>query len=267
MRIFGTCCRIGIMLAVLAASSPAWSASLPHCAPTIEVSSVPVVRVERDGVLVLDDGRAVHLEGILLPQGAKDHAPDFLAQQALSTLTELSKGRKVTLAVNVPKEDRYGRIRAQVEFPDDDQEPWLQVAMLRRGLARVSIAPDRRECASDLYAAEADARKNKNGIWAQSFYQVRTPDQLAGLTGTFQIVQGTVTDADIRNGRAFIDFGTRSNFKATVSLDDLDNFRAEGVDPRNYAGKTVRVRGFVDQLGGPEIEAADPEAFEVIVGP
>lgn len=262
-------CRAGFALTVLAASTPAWSAALPTCASIIEASGVRVVRVERNGVLVLTDGRAVHLEGLLLPQGAKDHAPQFLAEQAVSTLSDLTKDRTVTLAVNVPKEDRYGRLRAQVEFPQDSDEPWLQIAMLRRGLARVSIAPDRRECASDLYAAEAEARKNKYGIWAQPYYQVRTPDQLGGTTGTFQIVEGKVENADMRNGRAYLDFGPgeRGDFTVTISTDDIENFRDQGVDPRNYAGKTVRVRGFVDQMNGPEIEASSPDAFEVLVGP
>src|ERR1700733_8969020 len=117
-------CRAVLPLAALALSaSPAWSAVLPTCASTIEASGVKVVRVERNGVLVLEDGRAVHLEGLLLPQGAKDHAPDFLAQQAVSTLSDLSRGRTVTLAVEIPKEDRYGRLRAQVEFPQDNDEP------------------------------------------------------------------------------------------------------------------------------------------------
>jgi hypothetical protein len=263
-------CRAAIALVVLLTPLPAWAAVLPTtCAPTIEVSDVQVTRVEKNGVLVLVDGRAIHLEGLLLPQGAKDHAPAFLAEQAVSTLSDLSRGRTVSLAVNIPKEDRYGRLRAQVEFPQDNDEPWLQIAMLRRGLARVDIAPDRRECAEALYAAEAEARKNKNGIWTQSAYAIRTPDQLAGTTGTFQIVEGKVLTANMKNGRAYLDFGAdwRSDFTATISPDDMPIFRDAGVDPRNYAGKIVRVRGFVDQMNGPEIELSSPDMVEVIVGP
>jgi len=249
---------------------PAFAAALPTtCAPTIEVTGVPVTRVEKNGVLVLVDGRAVHLEGLLLPQGAKDHAPAFLAEQAVSTLSDLSRGRTVSLAVNIPKEDRYGRLRAQVEFPQDNDEPWLQIAMLRRGLARVDIAPDRRECALALYAAEAEARRNKNGIWTQPAYAIRNPDQLAGTAGTFQIVEGKVLTANVKNGRAYLDFGTDwgRDFTATISSDDMPIFRDAGVDPRNYAGKTVRVRGYVDALGGaPAIAASSPDSFEVLVG-
>jgi len=227
---------------------------------------VQVVRVEKNGDLVLADGRAVRAEGLLLPAGSADHAPAYLAQQAIVALDDLTRGRTVTLSVFVPKEDRYGRLRAQIFFPQAADEPWLQVAMLRRGFARVSIAPDRRECASQLYAAEADARRKHYGIWATEFYAVRTPQDLEGTLGTFQIVEGRVLSTGLKDGRAFLDFGTnwRKDFKVTIAPEDMKRFRDAGVDPRSYEGLTVRVRGFVDQLGGPEIAVASPAAIEVV---
>ena len=259
----------GVALSVWAAIRPLPGAALPACTGPIEASRVRVERVEKNGALVLEDGRAVRLEGLALPAGNKDRAPAFLAQQAIDALSDLARGRVVTLSVFVPKEDRYGRLRAQVFFPDTSGEPWLQIAMLRRGFARVSIAPERRECASELYAAEAEARNEHAGIWVSSAYAVRTPDQLEGTLGTFQIVQGRVLSAAVKDGRAFLDFGNdwRKDFKVTISPNDLRRFRDTGVDPRSYEGLTLRVRGFVDQLGGPEIEVASPEAIEVIQAP
>lgn len=263
MRSFWT----GIMVAMLA-WAPASAAAIAPCAGPIEAKGVHVVRVEKNGDLVLADGRAVRLEGLLLPAGARDHAPSWLAEQAISTLSDLARNRDVTLAVFVPKEDRWGRLRAQVFFPQTNDEPWLQRAMLRRGFARVSIAPDRGECASELYADEAYARRRHFGIWASGFYDVRTPGDLDGTVGTFQIVEGKVLSTGIKDGRAFLDFGTdwRRDFKVTISPDDMRRFRDAGVDPRTYEGLTLRVRGFVDQLGGPEMEAASPEAIEVVQG-
>ncbi|HTW36145.1 MAG TPA: thermonuclease family protein [Rhizomicrobium sp.] len=264
MRIVST----AIMLAMLAAV-PACAAGLAPCAGPVEAKNVHVIRVEKNGDLVLADGRAVRLEGLLLPAGSRDHAPDYLAGQAIAALGDLASNRDVTLAVFVPKEDRYGRLRAQVFFPQTKDEPWLQVAMLRRGFARVSIAPDRRECASELYAAEAYARKKRFGIWGTGFYDVLTPDQLDGTVGTFQIVEGKVLSTGIKNGRAFLDFGRdwRRDFKVTIAPDDMRRFRDTGVDPRTYEGLTIRVRGFVDEFGGPEIEVASPEAVEVVQTP
>lgn len=260
MQLLGKWSAIACLMA-----APAWGAGLPPCAGPVEARDVQVVRVEKNGDLVLADGRAVRLEGLMLPAGARDHAPVYLAEEAVAVLGDLARGRLVTVSLFVPKEDRYGRLRAQVLAQGGD-EPWLQIAMLRRGLARVAIAPERRECASELYAAEDAARKSRVGIWKTGFYDVRSPDALEGALGTFQIVEGTVLSARVRNGRAYLDFGEdwRRDFKVTIAPGDLRRFRDAGVDPRSYEGLTVRARGFVDRLGGPEIEVASPEAIEVI---
>src|SRR5215467_10776259 len=52
------------------------AANFPECAGPVELPRAPIMRVERtNDVLVLRDGRAVHLEGIRLPHGQQDHAP------------------------------------------------------------------------------------------------------------------------------------------------------------------------------------------------
>ncbi len=259
----------GLIAVATLAPQPGLGAPVAACAGPVEASGVQVSRVEKNGILVLVDGRAVRVEGLLLPAGARDHAPSFFADQAVGMMNELARGRRIALAELIPKEDRYGRLRAQVFFTEAADERWLQVAMLRRGLARVSIAPDRRECASELYAAEAEARRKRYGIWTSQAYAVRTPDDLGGMLGTFQIVEGKVLSAAIKDSRAYLDFGDdwRKDFKVTISPDDMKGFRDAGVDPRTYSGLTLRVRGFVDSLGGPEIEAASPEAIEVIQDP
>jgi len=248
-------------------AAQAEAAAVPACAGMAEISGARVNRAEKNGDIVLDDGRAAVAEGIRLPQGAADHAPDFLAQQAMAALKEFTVGRKVDFYVHVPKQDRYDRLRAQVIFPEADQDNWLQTALLDRGLARVEIAPDRPECAAELYAAERAARQAKLGIWISSAYAVRTPDNLAADIGTFQIVQGTVLQTSVVNGRAYLNFGQdwKTDFTVSISPDDMKNFTAAGIDPRSYQGKTVRVRGIVQQLNGPEIDIATPLAIESVM--
>ena len=133
--------RGALALAGLCMAASAQAAPLPGCARHIEVSGAKIIRVERVGILVLADGRAVDLEGVVLPRGRRDHAPHFLALRAIDALREMAQGRRATLAVERPKEDRYGRLRAQVFFPHAASESWVQRALLRRGLARVNIAP------------------------------------------------------------------------------------------------------------------------------
>jgi endonuclease YncB( thermonuclease family) len=252
------------MLPMLLAASGASAASLPDCAGPLEITNAHIVRVERSNdVLVLRDGRAVHLEGVRLPSAKQDRAPSTVADQSLDVLTTMVRGHAVDVTAVVPKEDRYDRVRGQV-FSDDDK--WVQAALLKRGLARVDIAPDRTECAAELYAMESAARAANLGLWALPAYRVRAPEALSGDTGTFQIVEGRVLTADVKDGRAYLDFGTdwKTDFTVTIAPDDRANFRFDGVDPRDYAGKTVRVRGIIQQFNGPEIEIANPKQIEVL---
>jgi hypothetical protein len=255
------------VLACLSAGA-AMAAEPPVCVPPVEVANVPLTQVEPNGMLVTNDGRAVKLEGLLLPAGTRDRAPQYLQQQALAALSEITHGHLANLDAKSPKEDRYGRLRAQVFIADDASSTWVQTAMLARGLARVSITPDRTECAAVFYAAESAARAQHVGIWTLSAYAVRpASDVPLSDLGTFQIVEGKVTNAAVRGGRAYLNFGAdwKTDFTVTIAPDDMKAFRDHDIDPATfYAGKTLRVRGVVEQLNGPEIEIATPEQIEIL---
>ena len=257
-------------LFLIVATLPQLAASAPGCIPPVEVAHAKAVRVEKNGVIVLADGRAARLEGVVLPAAAADHAPQVFADQAAAALKNLTAGQHIDLAAGPPKEDRYGRIRAQILVRQEGRESWLQEEMLRKGLARVSIAPDRRECAENLYDTEASARREKAGIWSDASYAVRGPPETGADVGTFQIVEGTVASVSRSAGRVFLDFGPdrHGDFAATISSDDLKRFREVGVDPFAYANETVRVRGWVERIGRrPEIEIATPEQVEIVETP
>lgn len=221
-----------------------------------------LLRVEKNGAVIFDDGRAVTLEGIRLP-GADERAPQALVDQALGVLTGLARSGPMTLTAIPPKQDRYDRVRGQL-FTGDGT--WVQIALLKRGLARVAIAPDRVECATELFAAEAAARSAKAGLWALPAYAVRTPDNVSRDANSFQVVEGKVLDTGMTDGLVFLDFGTdwRTDFTVTISKEDMAHFRETGVDPRYYKGQTIRVRGYVVWRNGPEIQVANPQSVQVI---
>jgi micrococcal nuclease len=238
-------------------------AAAPPCAGEIEIGDAHIMRVEHNAVLVMTDGRALHLEGIRLPNAALDHAPQPIADQAFAELNTLAKGRELDAYAVWPKEDRYDRVRSQVFAPDGT---WLQLDLLKKGLARVEIAPDRGECYRELYAAEADARKAGLGLWADPAYAFRTPESAGADIGTFQIVVGRVLSTAANDGRIYLNFGQdwRSDFTVTISPDDAKTFKRMGVDPLEYEGKMIRVRGIVQSLNGPEIEVGNPKQIELL---
>ena len=256
----------GLILAALGAM-PAAAAEAPACAGPVEISRAHVVRAERNGVLVLSDGRALILEGIRLPLGAADHAPARLADEARATLLSLTDEAPLSGRAVPPKEDRYDRVRVQgFASPNSSDSKWLQQALLEQGLARVAIAPDRSECAAELFGFEAAARKAGLGLWAQSAYRIRTDrDDWHPDLGTFQLIEGKLTRITARDGDMVLDFGGdgRNGLLAVISGADRRNFRSPDLD--GLAGRRLRLRGIVQESNGrPMIALSNPEQIELL---
>lgn len=234
------------------------AASIPDCAGQVEIARAKVVRVEKNGVLVLSDGRAVLLEGIRLPDN------DSQRERALAAMRQLTQGGAVTFTSTPPKQDRYDRVRVQ-----GFSNVWLQTALLEQGLVRVAISPDRNECAPDLYEAEGRARSRGLGLWASSDSAPRPAQAMRApkpaLTGTFQLVEGWVTGVSMAGGRVFIEFGSngRQTFTAIIQPDDKRLFR--GFDLEALEAHRIRVRGIVQEYRGrPEIALSNPAQIEVL---
>lgn len=227
---------------------------IPDCAGRVEIRNAHVVRVEKNGALVLADGRAALLEGIRLPDGA-------LRDPALDALRDLALAGPVTLTSTPPKEDRYDRVRAQ-GFAGSS---WLQAALLELGLAQVQIAPDRNECSPELYEAEERARAKRLGIWSSTAYVAKSPQAMKNDSGGFRLVEGYVTSVGSGGGRVFIDFGSDGQrlFSAVIAPEDRRAFR--GYDLEGLTAHRIRVRGIVQEYRGrPEIALSNPAQIEVL---
>ena len=246
-----------IWLAPIWLPGPAMAARfIPDCAGGVEIAHAHVVRVEKNGALVLEDGRAVMLEGIKLADG-----PQELSDRALLALREMALAGPITFTAVPPKEDRYDRVRAQAFG-----EQWFQTALLERGLAKVAISPDRNECAPDLYEAEQRGQAKRAGLWALSTSAPRAPEAMkAAPNGSFQIVQGWVTHVGHSDGRVFIDFGSdgRQVFSAVIEPDDRRAFR--GYDLDGLETHHIRIRGMVQDFHGrPQIALSNPSQIELL---
>ena len=201
----------------------------------------------------------VRLVGLHAPPGRED---------ARLALDRLLRGRPLALARAGAAADRYGRIPAQV-FAGG---AWVQGLLLKEGL--VLAAPDvaSAPCAGPLLAAEAEARTMRTGGWYDGRFRVLDDAQLmreAGRrAGTFQIVEGTVMSAAVIRGRAYLNFGEdwRSDVTVTIAPEDMRGFRTARVNPRQFAGQRLRVRGWIELFNGPNLQIATPGAIEVIGG-
>ncbi len=227
---------------------------IPDCAGAVAIAHARVTRVDRVGTLILSDGRAAILEGVRLPPAGEKTVYDL----ALKVLRDAAMTGTVNFTATAPVIDRYGRLRVQ-----GFGQVWLQMALLEQGLARVQISPDRSECAPDLYEAEARARARHAGIWALATYRVRTPQTLKDTAGTFQLVEGSVSNIGRADGRTFIDFGDKRLFSVVIGATDRRAFR--DFDFEDLRGRPVRVRGIVqDYRGRPEMVLSNPAQIELL---
>ena len=138
-----------------------------------------------------------------------------------------------------------------------------------KGLARVSVRFGDPACARALLAAEQAARAAKLGLWAEPVYVIGKAEDPAGVLGSrgqFGLVEGKVLSVRESGGTIYVNFGRRwsEDFTVTIAKRNERVFSAAGLEPKSLAGRRVRIRGWIEERGGPWVEAARPEQIEVL---
>ncbi|HEX5210412.1 MAG TPA: thermonuclease family protein [Pseudolabrys sp.] len=218
------------------------------------VGTVNVTAVRDGRTLLLADGRELRLAGI-------EAGDDSVALQAMVG------GRPLRLERLGPDHDRYGRLVA-FAFAGDGPIS-VQQALLEQGQARVSARIGEKACAEALHAAESAARTAKRGLWANPNFAPLSAENLNGLAamrGRFALVEGKVLSVRESGATIYVNFGRRwtRDFTVTILRRLERSFAAAGISPQSLAGHRVRVRGWVEQRGGPIIAAETPEQIELL---
>jgi endonuclease YncB( thermonuclease family) len=249
----------GVLAALLAVDAP--GADAGRCQPAFIASGL--VQAALDGrTLRLSDGREVRLLGVEIPD--QEHR----ARAARAALAALTEGREVTLGRLGDEADRHGRLLALVSVSSAGSEASVQRSLIAQGHARMAARVGNRACALQLLAAERVARAAGLGLWADPNYVIKqagNPDQVLAGRSTFTVVEGQVLSVRESGGTIYVNFGRRwsDDFTVTVLKRNERTFAADGLVLKDLAGRRVRVRGFVEERGGPWIEAARPEQIEV----
>ena len=118
------------------------------------------------------------------------------------------------------------------------------------------------------FGAEKAARAAGLGLWADPYYVMRKAEDPAGILavrGRFAVVEGKVLSVRESGGTIYVNFGRRwsEDFTVTVLKRNERTFTAAGLPLKKLAGQRVRVRGTIEERGGPWIEAARPEQIEI----
>jgi endonuclease YncB( thermonuclease family) len=229
--------------------------------------------------LILEDGRAIRLIGILTPKRAWGEGPAQTARETMEkALAELTLGKKVSLQLDSRKRDRYGRVLAHVMIVEDGgKSAWVQARLVEAGLARVISYQDNRLCIGELLALEEQARQSQRGLWKSGFFVVRpaeAEDLLSRMAQSYEIIEGRVHNVANVRGRTYINFGRnwRQDFTAFIPEKSAKVFaggdpaQPPALDLMALNGKQIRVRGWLKNYNGPSITVTHPEQIEVLGG-
>lgn len=215
----------------------------------------------------LKDGTLVRLIGLYFPDLNPYELGDF-ATTAQDILNDMLLDQEVVIHItrdrNLGRINRMGHTLAHVERISDGA--WIQGALLQLGLAQVNTLQRNPEMALQMYKIERKARAAKVGIWESGTYKVLTPDEANDHLKSFQIVEGMVESVATKNNRIYINFGKnwRNDFTVSIKSGDKRAFNKVSANPMNWGGKTIRVRGWLDDYNGPYIQINHPAAVEMI---
>jgi endonuclease YncB( thermonuclease family) len=217
------------------------------------------------GNVVLGGGRVVHLAAIevplLTPAGTSHGAPGGAAARA--ALAALLDGAPVLLRQAEAEPDRYGRTVAYVESLRPGAAGLAEAALLSRGFARVSGDISDPACAEALLRRENSARNARIGLWADPYYDPIPADRPADILayrGRFALVEGNVVSVHESGDIVYLNFGRRwsQDFSVTIRKRNERSFAVAGFQLKGLAGRTLRVRGWIEARTGDANRAGEP---------
>jgi endonuclease YncB( thermonuclease family) len=217
------------------------------------IGSVNVAAVRDGRTLLLGDGRELRLAGIEVTADSR------------TALQSLVAGHVLRLERLGPEHDRYGRLVAFAFI--DDAPHSVQQDLLEQGRARVSVRVGDKACSDALLSAERAARAARRGLWADPNFAPLSAEnliRLQAMRGQFALVEGKVLSVRESGATIYVNFGRRwtRDFTVTVLRRMGRAFGAAGVEPKKLEGRRIRVRGWIEQRGGPIINAETPEQIE-----
>jgi hypothetical protein len=252
--------RVAIFaLAAFAIASFGCNARAQGVAPTpcklTLIGEAKVAAVREDGTLMLADGRELKLAGIEVADGSRD------------ALQAVAAGQMLRLERLGPEMDRYGRIVA-FAFPGESEQS-LQATLLTQGGARVSARIGTKACAEALLTIERAARAQRRGLWADpnfALLQAENLTQLQAKRGHFALVEGKVLSVRESGATIYVNFGRRwtQDFTVIILKRHQRTFSGAGLEPKQLEGRRIRIRGWIEQRGGPVVMAEQPEQIELI---
>ena len=211
--------------------------------------------------LAAKGGRIIRLSEIYIPPYAKD-----AEKQAVLWLKDNILGKQVRLYLTRDNtRGRRNRFDYEMAHMERDDGLWVQASLINRGLAISFPSAFTYEMSRILLDYEQDARAEKRGLWAEEM-TVLTAETVKEHINSFQIVEGKSYSASSKNNTIYINFTRdwKSDFTIRIKKEHRIEFSRSGMNPLKLGGKTIRIRGYVEDYNGPMMTATHPSQIEVL---
>ncbi len=258
-------------LAFLASLSSAGAQDWRACAVSVEefgqMQEVQVQEVNQNGELLLQDGRLILLAGLVPVTLLPNHKAK--GEHLRAALQDWLAGQPIGLRLVQAQPDRWGRLVALAQVSGNQLPVSLTQAMIDAGLGLAQPGQITRTCLLALYRAEAKARQERIGFWAdQDFTVLQTgdPQSLRDKAGGWVLVEGQILNVNETKFRTYLNMGPRrgADFAVVIAKANLKSFQQRGLAPHALVGKRLRVHGILDLRPGPLIEISGPDAIEML---
>lgn len=222
-----------------------------------------IVAIPRENIIKLDDGSIYKLENVRVPINYFPAVIEYLKRTLI--------GKKVGLYARdsnlVRKFDLSGNKLVQAVTADGT---WVQADLVSHGMAWVSGSFYNRDLMIPLYKYEDAARAANLGLWADPQYTLKNEKTMTSKTySSFQVYEGTVTSVAYASGYFFINFGANHDKDFTILMPRdvcwlFADAPGHNLDPRDWIGHKLRVRGWVEKNGGAMIRVTYPEQVQYL---
>lgn len=187
--------------------------------------------------VLLDNGQKIRLLGINTPEvEGRNKQAEPGGDEARKSLEKLLSGKKIRLEMDTDKKDKYGRTLAHV-FTEEHLH--INVELVKRGLASVSIYPPNMKYEQELVSAQKEAELGRKGIWILKEYQSKPIDSiLSGNYKGWKRLTGVVKRIRSTHKNRYLEFSDQID--ARIDRRYLDLFP----DLKVYQNREVEIRGW-----------------------
>ncbi len=191
------------------------------------------------------------------------YIPPDLFPDSLKKIKELTIHKDFYFAFADDKPNRHGNFNAVITSKGDKES--LQEILLENGLALAYFIENTKNN-KIIFNAEQKARNSKKGIWqhTNTLKSSAIINDYKEDLGEFAIVEGKPKHIYISKKNTFINFG--DDWKTDFSIEFENKLLKKSTDfsAKDLIGKTIRVRGWLEDYNGPFMKIFTVANVEII---